>query len=62
MLIVDTEGLGDTKSRMNHDLIIFTLAILISSRLIYYSDRVIDEDSIKKLGLSVQVSGQLPNS
>jgi len=47
---------------MNNDLIIFTLAILISSRLIYYSDRVIDEDSIKKLGLSVQVSGQLPNS
>lgn len=49
VLILDTEGLGSTDRSSHYDDQVFSLATLISSKLIYNSVGTIDEKSIQKL-------------
>jgi hypothetical protein len=49
--IMDTEGLGGTDKHQSYDIKIFTLAVLMSSFLIYNSVGVIDENAISNLSL-----------
>ena len=49
VLILDTEGLGSTDRSAHYDDQVFSLATLISSKLIYNSVGTIDEKSIQKL-------------
>jgi hypothetical protein len=45
-LIVDTEGIGGLDEDNNHDMRIFTLAILLSSYFLYNSMGSIDENAL----------------
>jgi hypothetical protein len=56
VLIVDTEGLGAFDETQNHDVRIFTLAILLSSYFIYNSMGSIDENSLNQLSLVVNLT------
>lgn len=47
VLVADTEGLCSTEADENHDVGIFTLALLTSSHLIYNSKSTIDAGAIK---------------
>ena len=64
LLIVDSEGIGALDEDQNHDLKIFTLAILSASTFIYNSVGSIDENALQNLSLvvnltkSVQLSAQ----
>ena len=49
VIFVDSEGLGAIKSDEQHDLHIFSLAVLTSSLFIFNSTGAIDEANIKKL-------------
>jgi hypothetical protein len=49
VLILDSEGLGSTDRSAHYDDQVFSLATLISSKLIYNSVGTIDEKSIQKL-------------
>ncbi|XP_053307640.1 guanylate-binding protein 1-like [Spea bombifrons] len=50
LVLLDTEGLGDVeKGDSNNDAWIFSLAILLSSTLVYNSVTTIDQDSLDKL-------------
>ena len=51
VLLVDTEGLGDTEKSTNHDIRIFTLAVLLSSHTVYNCTGVIDNNLITQLSL-----------
>ena len=44
---MDSEGLGGVDKTQNHDIQIFTLALLLSSFFVYNSNGVIDENSLK---------------
>ena len=46
VLVIDTEGLGAFDETQNHDVRIFTLAILLSSSFIYNSMGSIDESAL----------------
>ena len=46
VFVIDTEGLGAFDETQNHDVRIFTLAILLSSSFIYNSMGSIDETSL----------------
>lgn len=46
---MDTEGLGGVDRNINYDIKIFTLAILLSSFMIYNQIGVIDETAITNL-------------
>ena len=46
VLVIDTEGLGAFDESQNHDVRIFTLAILLSSYFVYNSMGAIDENSL----------------
>lgn len=46
VLIVDTEGLGALDEDSNHDVRIFSLAILLSSYFLYNSVGSIDESAL----------------
>jgi hypothetical protein len=46
VLIMDTEGLGALDEDSNHDVRIFSLAILLSSYFIYNSVGSIDENAL----------------
>ena len=56
MLVIDTEGLGAFDETQNHDVRIFTLAILLSSSFIYNSMGSIDENSLTQLSLVVNLT------
>jgi hypothetical protein len=56
VLVVDTEGLGAFDETQNHDVRIFTLAILLSSSFIYNSMGSIDETSLNQLSLVVNLT------
>jgi hypothetical protein len=56
VIVIDTEGLGDTNNNQNIDLKIFTFAVLLSSCFIYNSVGTIDADSIKSLSLVAKMS------
>lgn len=49
--LMDSEGLGGTEKNLTYDTKIFTLAVLLSSFLIYNQFSVIDEKAISNLSL-----------
>ena len=51
VVVVTTEGLGSIEADMGHDSQIFTLAVLLSSLLVYNSKGTIDEGAIDRLAL-----------
>lgn len=56
MLVLDTEGLGALDEDSNHDVRIFSLAILISSYFIYNSVGSIDENALSSLSLVINLT------
>lgn len=56
VLIVDSEGLGALDEDSNHDVRIFSLAILLSSYFIYNSMGSIDENALQSLSLVIQLT------
>ncbi len=56
MLVLDTEGLGAPDEDSNHDVRIFSLAILISSSFIYNSVGSIDENALSNLSLVINLT------
>ena len=50
VLFLDTEGVSSTAADSEHDARIFSLAVLLSSLIVYNSVGVIDEDAISNLG------------
>ena len=56
VLIMDTEGLGALDEDSNHDVRIFSLAILLSSYFIYNSVGSIDENALQNLNLVVNLT------
>jgi hypothetical protein len=46
VLVLDTEGLGALDEDSNHDVRIFSLAILLSSYVLYNSVGSIDENAL----------------
>ena len=55
LLFVDSEGLDAVRASQQSDVHLFSLAVLISSLVIFNSSGAIDEASIKKLSLIAQV-------
>ena len=53
---MDTEGLGSTEEDINHDLKIFSIALLLSSSFLYNSMGTIDENALDSLGLVLKLS------
>jgi hypothetical protein len=49
--IMDSEGLGGVDKNQNYDVKIFTLAVLLSSFMIYNQVGVIDETAITNISL-----------
>lgn len=56
MLIIDSEGIGALDEDQNHDIKIFTLAILTSSIFIYNSVGSIDENALQNLSMVVNLT------
>lgn len=56
VLILDTEGLGALDEDSNHDVRIFSLAILLSSYFIYNSMGSIDETALQNLSLVINLT------
>jgi len=56
VLVLDTEGLGALDEDSNHDVRIFSLAILISSFFIYNSVGSIDENALSNLSLVINLT------
>ena len=55
-MIVDTEGLGALDEDSNHDVRIFSLAILLCSYFLYNSVGSIDESALQNLSLVVNLT------
>ena len=55
-MILDTEGLGALDEDSNHDVRIFSLAILLSSYFIYNSVGSIDENALQNLSLVINLT------
>ena len=56
ILVLDTEGLGATDEEQNHDVRIFSLAILLASSFIYNSQQSIDETKLNDLSLVINLT------
>ena len=56
MLVLDTEGLGALDEDSNHDVRIFSMAILISSYFLYNSVGSIDENALSSLSLVINLT------
>ena len=56
ILLIDTEGFGAFDEDQNHDIKIFTLAVLLSSYFIYNSMGSIDENAIQSLSFVINLS------
>ena len=56
VLVVDSEGIGALDEDTNHDVKIFTLAVLLSSYFIYNSMGSIDESALSSLNLVVNLA------
>lgn len=56
VLVMDTEGLGALDEDSNHDVRIFSLAILLSSYFIYNSVGSIDENALSSLSLVINLT------
>ena len=60
MILLDTEGLHDPeKGSRTHDAEIFTLAVLLSSILIYNSKGAIDSNSLDGLHLATELTNHI---
>ena len=59
MIICDSEGLGGIDEDNNHDMRIFSLAMLISSYFVYNSMGQIDENAISNLSLVVNLTNHI---
>ena len=46
MLVIDTEGLGDTEKDQDNDVLIFSLANLMSSYFVYNCSGTIDQGAL----------------
>ena len=56
ILIVDSEGIGALDEDSNHDMRIFSLAILLSSYVLYNSTGSIDEQALQNINLVVNLT------
>ena len=56
ILLIDTEGFGALDTDSNHDIRIFTLAILLSSYFVYNSVGSIDENALQNLNFVINLS------
>ena len=56
ILVLDTEGLGALDEDSNHDVRIFSLAILLSSFFLYNSMGSIDENALQQLSLVINLT------
>lgn len=56
VLVIDSEGLGALDEDSNHDVRIFSLAILLSSFFIYNSVGSIDEQALQNLSLVINLT------
>ena len=56
ILVVDSEGIGGLDEDNNHDMRIFSLALLLSSFFIYNSTGSIDENALSSLSLVVNLT------
>ena len=56
ILVSDTEGLASTTADQNHDVKIFSMAILLCTHFIYNSSGTIDKDAIDKLSMCVKLA------
>lgn len=56
VLVIDSEGLGALDEDSNHDVRIFSLAILLSSYFIYNSVGSIDEQALQNLSLVINLT------
>ena len=56
VLVIDSEGIGGLDEDNNHDMRIFSLAILLSSYFIYNSVGSIDENALSTLSLVVNIT------
>ena len=56
VLLIDTEGFGALDTDSNHDIRIFTLAILLSSYFLYNSIGGIDESALQNLNFVINLS------
>ena len=56
LLLIDTEGFGALDTDSNHDIRIFTLAILLSSYFLYNSVGSIDESALQNLNFVINLS------
>jgi hypothetical protein len=54
--VVDSEGIGGLDEDNNHDMRIFSLALLLSSYFIYNSTGSIDENALNNLSLVVNLT------
>eukprot|EP00826_Nyctotherus_ovalis_P014179 TRINITY_DN13925_c0_g2_i1.p1 TRINITY_DN13925_c0_g2~~TRINITY_DN13925_c0_g2_i1.p1 ORF type:complete len:340 (-),score=85.66 TRINITY_DN13925_c0_g2_i1:65-1084(-) len=56
VVVVDTEGLGALDTDSNHDMMIFSLALLLSSFFLYNSVGSIDESALQSLSLIINLT------
>lgn len=56
ILVMDTEGLGALDEDSNHDVRVFSLAILLSSQFIYNSVGSIDENALNSMSLVINLT------
>ena len=56
VIVIDSEGLGGLDEDNNHDVRIFSLALLLSSYFIYNSMGSIDENALQNLSFVINLS------
>jgi len=56
VIVVDTEGIGGLDEDQNHDVRIFSLALLLSSFFVYNSMGSIDENALSSLSFVTNIS------
>ena len=56
ILVIDSEGLGALDEDSNHDIKIFSMALLLSSFFIYNSVGSIDESALQNLNLVINLT------
>lgn len=59
LLVVDSEGLGDTNEDANHDTRIYMLAMLLSSMFLFNGKIAIDEHSLSTMALMLEMCKNL---
>jgi hypothetical protein len=62
LIVIDSEGIGGLDEDQNHDMRIFTLALLLSSFFIYNSIGSIDENALENLSFVTNISQHIDSS